>query len=176
VDERAWVERAARGDQDAFELLVRRHAEAAWRLARSLLGNDHEAEDAVQDTLIKAYRSLRSFRGESSFRTWLLSICHRRCLDRLRLKGHDVVSLEPALAQAREAEDSDIRMVLGQLLAGIPLEEREAFVLVHVLSYSREEAARICGVPASTMRSRVTRARERLAERLRESEWEGNEA
>jgi RNA polymerase sigma-70 factor, ECF subfamily len=170
VDDSTLAQHAADGDDAAFELLVRRHTEAAWRLARSLLGDDFEAEDAVQDSLVKAYRSMASFRGEAAFRTWLLAICHRTCLDRLRLKERNIIVLTP-LVQAQEEEDhADLRVALAHLVNQLPTDEREAFVVVHVLGCTRDEAAKICGVPASTMRARVIRARQRLAAAIVEAE------
>ena len=166
MDDADLLSGAARGDETAFELLVRRHTEAVWRLARSLLPDDFTAEEAVQDTFLRAYRALGSFRGESAVRTWLLSICHRTCLDRLRLKRAKVVPIEHLRRERAREDPTDLRISLEQALQRLPEEERRAFVLVHVLSYSREEAAEICGVPSSTMRSRVARATERLAESL----------
>lgn len=171
VDDLGLVERALRDDEAAFELLVRRHAEAVWRLASSLLADRHDAEEAVQDTFLKAFRHLDSFRAESSFRTWLHSICHRTCLDRLRSPRAQVVPLEE-IRERRDAEGTpELRLALKETLEGLPSDERRAFVLVHVLGYSREEAAEICGVPASTMRSRVLRARQRLAQAMERSEF-----
>lgn len=163
MEDNSLAARAADGDEAAFELLVRRHTEGVWRLARSILRDDFEAEEAVQDTFLKAHRALASFRGEAAFRTWLLAICHRTCLDRLRLRRAAVVPLALVRERCAEEDMPDIRLALEQILNGLSEDERRAFVLVHVLAFSREEAARICEVPASTMRSRVARARERLA-------------
>lgn len=166
MDDLTLVEQAAAGDETAFELLVRRHTDAVWRFARSCLADDFAAEEAVQDTFVKAYRALATFRGESSVRTWLLSICHRTCIDASRRRRATVVSLDEARrARARE-EHPELRLVLSQGLATLPASEREAFQLVDVLGYSREEAAAIVGVPASTMRSRVARARKRMVAAL----------
>ena len=165
-EEEVLVQQAASGDEAAFELLVRRHAEAAWRLARALLPDDFTAEEAVQETFIKAHRGLRSFGGRSSFRTWLLAICRRACLDLIRSRRIEFLPLDALGERRTEDGQSDLRLALQEAMVRLPEEERQAFLLVHVLSYSREEAAQICGVPASTMRSRVTRARQHLADRL----------
>ena len=166
MDDATLVARAAGGDGEAFELIVRRHTDAVWRFARSTLNDDGAAEEAVQDTFMKAHRALGQFRGESALRTWLVSICHRACLDRLRRKRLDVVPLEQVREQRARGEQTALRLALEEALAALPEEEREGFNLVHVLGYSREEAADVVGVPPSTMRSRVARARERLAESL----------
>ena len=169
MDDSALAIRAAKGDEGAFELLVRRHTENVWRLARSLLRNDAEAEDAVQETFIKAYRAMDSFRGDSAFGTWLHSICYRTCLDRIRGRRAEVVPLGRVRERRGEEESLEVRMAVEEIIRSLPEEERRAFVLVHVLGYSREEAARICDVPSSTIRSRVSRARERLAGLLDEA-------
>lgn len=155
--------RAAEGDDAAFELIVRRHTDAVWRFARSTLKDDGTAEEAVQDTFLKAHRALGTFRGDAALRTWLVSICHRTCLDRLRRKRLDVVPLEQVREQRGRDERHELRLWLEEALGELPDDERQAFTLVHVLGYSREEAAEIVEVPPSTMRSRVSRARERLA-------------
>ena len=166
MDDHDLIRRAAGGDQPAFEALVRRNTPAVWRMARSMLTDDMAAEEAVQDTFLKAYRNLHTFRGEAKVSTWLLTICHRACIDRLRLKRADVVSLDAVRRERGREDRPELRLALEAALAGLPHEEREAFVLVAVTGHSREEAAEIVGVPASTMRSRVSRARQRLAEAL----------
>jgi RNA polymerase sigma-70 factor, ECF subfamily len=172
ADDSALAESAAHGDERAFETLVRRHTPRAWRFARAMLSNDLDAEEAVQDTLVKAHRSLHNFRGDSRFGTWLLAICRRACLDRLRSRRPATVSLDRL--DERPSEDHgnsvDLRVVVEQTLKQLPDELREAFVLVHVLDFRREEAAQICDVPPSTMRDRVIRARYRLAAALIEEE------
>lgn len=166
MDDLELVRQAAAGDEPAFELLVRRHTDAVWRMARSMLRDDFLAEEAVQDTFLKAYRNLHAFRGEAKLSTWLLSICHRTCLDRLRLKRLNVVSLEEVRRERGREERTDLKVAVETALSDLPADEREAFVLVEVVGHSREEAAEIVGVPASTMRSRVSRAREKLARAL----------
>lgn len=166
MDDGELVQRAAGGDAVAFELLVRRHAGPLFRLARSIVHDDHLAEEVVQDTFLKAHRNLGTFRGDSKVSTWLSSICYRTAIDRSRRRRTNVVSIETAREQGRH-DDVDLRLALSDALDELPADEREAFYLVQVLGYSREEAAHIVGVPASTMRSRVGRARQRLAQSLR---------
>lgn len=162
------VQRAAGGDAVAFELLVRRHTDALWRLARLLLDDRFAAEEAVSDACYRAYRALGQYRGEAPVRAWLLAICRRVCLDRLRLHRPEVVSLDAARARAGREDQADLRIALGQALQRLDAGGREAFILVDVLGYSGEEAAAVVGVPASTLRSRLGRARERLADQLRD--------
>jgi RNA polymerase sigma-70 factor, ECF subfamily len=163
MEDAQLVVRAREGDEDAFELLVRRHAPAAWRLARSMLHDDFAADEAVQDGFLKAHAALGRFRGEAAFPTWLLAIVRRVCLDRLRLKRAEIVSLDHLRRERALVADTALRLTIEEAARDLPGVEREAFLLVDVLGHSREDAAAIAGVPASTMRSRVARARERLA-------------
>ncbi|MBI4730190.1 MAG: sigma-70 family RNA polymerase sigma factor, partial [Acidobacteria bacterium] len=164
----AVARRAAGGDHQAFELLVRRHTEAVWRLAYSSLHERAAAEDAVQETFVKAYRALGGFRGESSVRTWLLAIAHRTCLDQIRRARPEVASLDEARGVRARSVDAATRVALQVAVEALPEEERKAFVLVDSLGFSREEAAAILEVPASTLKSRLARAHERLVEAIGE--------
>lgn len=166
MDDHALVRAAVEGDEEAFETLVRRHTDAAWRMARSMTRDDFLAEEVVQDSFLKAYRNLGSFRGEAKFSTWLLSICHRTCIDRLRLKRAEVVPLDEVRGLHGPPERTDLKVAIEHALERLPDDEREAFTLVEVVGHTREDAAAIVGVPASTMRSRVSRAREKLARAL----------
>lgn len=176
MDDHDLIERVRRGDGAAFELLVRRHSGAAWRFARSLLHDDFAADEAVQDAFLKAHRALPSFRADAAFQTWLFTIVRRMCLDRLRSRKPPVVSLDEARHVRARRDSALLRLVIEQAMAELPVLEREAFALVDVLGHSRESAASIVGVPASTMRSRVARARERLAESLAEPDASGVQA
>jgi RNA polymerase sigma-70 factor (ECF subfamily) len=165
-DDTTLLSRALEGDTTAFELLVRRHADRLWRLARSVVQDDQLAEEVVQDTFLKAHANLATFRSDATVGSWLASICYHAAIDRVRLKQLDVVSLEAARHRRQEQADNDLRLVLAEIVEELPDDEREAFTLVHVLGYSREEAASIVNAPASTIRSRVARACTRLADAL----------
>ena len=169
MDDHQLAARAADGDQEAFELIVRRHTDAVWRLARTLLDTDGDAEEAVQDAFLRAHRSLDGFRGDASLSTWLLVICRHTCLDRRRRRQATVVPLEAVRERHADEVDHSLRLSLRSAVAELGDVEREAFTLVDVLGYSREEAARIAEVPPSTMRSRSARARQRLMAALEDT-------
>lgn len=155
-----------------FEGLVTEHADTVWRFAMGMLRNHADADDATQETFARAYTAVDGFRGESSIRTWLLSICRNLCLDHIRRRREvavgDDVDLVAAGANRDHAEDVAIRAVLQQGLAGLQDDQREAFVLVDVLGFPAIEAAAICQVPPTTLRSRRQRAHEELVARLTE--------
>ena len=157
------------GDRVSLTAFVRATQPEVWRLARHLVGPD-DADEITQDTYVRAWKALPSFRGDASARTWLLAIARRACADAVRghtrrRRLHTRVATEP-MPLAIE----DIAAAGGDLLElvdGLAPERREAFVLTQVLGCSYDEAARIAGVPVGTIRSRVARARESLIEAVR---------
>ena len=160
---------AADGDTGAFEMLVRRHYAAVWRIAFLSVREEMAAEELTQDTFLRAYGALAGWRGDSSLRTWLATICRRLCIDRARLKQLETVAAPDLEAVAGSTADTEAladRFDLRAALDRLPAEDREAFLLVHHYGYSSFEAAALLGVPASTVRSRVGRARQRLAAAL----------
>lgn len=165
-----WL--AARdGDRAALAAAVRASQPDVWRLARHLVGTD-EADDVTQDAFVRAWRALPAFRGESSGRTWLLSIARRACVDALRRRGR-----RRRLVARLEAEQAAGGAVappgdggLDALVAALEPDRRDAFVCTQVLGLSYAEAAEVCGVPVGTIRSRVARARAELVERVRAAE------
>jgi RNA polymerase sigma-70 factor, ECF subfamily len=160
---------AVGGDTEAFEALVRRHYSAVWRVAFLFVQEEMAAEELAQDTFLRAYRALGDWRGDASLRTWLATICRRLCIDRARLKQVPTVAAPDLEAVSGSTADADAladRIDLRSALDGLPADDREAFLLVHHYGYSSFETAALLGVPASTVRSRVGRARQRLAAAL----------
>jgi RNA polymerase sigma-70 factor, ECF subfamily len=160
---------AVSGDTGAFEMLMRRHYAAVWRIAFLSVRDEAAAEELTQDTFMRAYSALGGWRGDASLRTWLATICRRLCIDRARLKQLEMVSapdLEAVGGSTAETEALADRFDLRAALDQLPAEDRDAFLLVHHYGYSSFEAATLLGVPASTVRSRVGRARQRLAAAL----------
>jgi RNA polymerase sigma-70 factor, ECF subfamily len=161
--------RAAQGDTEAFEAIVRRHYAAVWRVAFLSVREEMAAEELAQDTFLRAYGAIAGWRGDASLRSWLATICRRLCIDRARLKQLDTVvapDLEAVGGTTSEPETLADRFDLRAALDGLPADDREAFLLVHHYGYSSFETATLLGVPASTVRSRVGRARERMAAAL----------
>jgi len=162
---------AAGGDTRAFEMLMRRHYAAVWRVAFLSAREEMAAEELAQDTFLRAYGALSGWRGDASLRTWLATICRRLCIDRARLKHPETVTepdLESAAGSTSETEALADRVDLRAALDRLPADDREAFLLVNHYGYSSFETATLLGVPASTVRSRVGRARQRLAAALTE--------
>jgi RNA polymerase sigma-70 factor, ECF subfamily len=160
---------AVGGDTEAFEVLVRRHYPAVWVVAFLFVQEEMAAEELTQDTFLRAYGALAGWRGDASLRTWLAAICRRLCIDRARLKKLETVTAPDLEAVAGSTAEADVladRFDLRAALDGLPTDDREAFLLVHHYGYTSFETATLLGVPASTVRSRVARARQRLAAAL----------
>ena len=159
------VVRAREGDEAARAAFVSRTIDDVWRYCAHLL-DPGRADDATQATYLRALRSLGSFRGDSSPRTWLLGVARNTCLDerrasarRRRLLGR----VTEAAERQPTASAGDLDAVEGdELLAHLDPERREAFVLTQLLGFSYDEAATTLGCPIGTVRSRVARARRDL--------------
>ncbi len=150
-----------------FENLVRTHLRPVRTYARSMASTSTIAEDAVQETFLRAWQYLDSFRGAGSFEGWLIRIC-RRCVHDLESKEHR--AREVAATQVPRTEAPDHRSETLEVAATLPLEQREVLVLCGILGYDYEAAAGVLDVPIGTVRSRLHRARVALAEALDESE------
>jgi RNA polymerase sigma-70 factor (ECF subfamily) len=161
------VRRAQRGDRFAFEQLVDRHQHRLFTLAARTLGSRTDAEDAVQDALLRAWRNIGSFRGGALFSTWLYRICVNAAHDqRTRRTADPVEPVESADPRDRFA-DEELSGELQRALAALDETQREVVVLHDVLGSSYTEIAEITGVAEGTVKSRLFRGRAELARLLR---------
>ncbi|HEV7887833.1 MAG TPA: RNA polymerase sigma factor [Acidimicrobiales bacterium] len=147
-----------------FEGLVRAHAGAVSAYARAVCGDRWLAEEAVQETFLRAWRYLDSFRGDGSFEGWLLRIC-RNCLTDLANRA-DRPEVALALEWHDQAQPPDLSAELELLLGSLSVVQREAVALCGLLGYSYDAAAVLLDVPVGTIRSRLSRARAGMAEAL----------
>jgi RNA polymerase sigma-70 factor (ECF subfamily) len=163
------------GDRRAMEALMRRHNRTLYRTARAILRDDAEAEDAVQDAYIQAFRGLAGFRSDSSFSTWLVRIAANEALMRRRKRVRhaevfpiDTAGREPrfheqvamdAPGPERQAMNGELRRMLEARIDALPDLYRAVFVLRAVEEFSVEEAAAALGLPEATVRTRFFRAR-----------------
>jgi RNA polymerase sigma-70 factor, ECF subfamily len=159
---------AARGDAVAFADLVRATQTDVWRACVALV-DAQSADDLVQETYLRAHRALPRFAGESSVRTWLLSIARHVCLDEIRSRARQrrlFASQPPRPSYVEPLGGVDVELLIGALAA----DRREAFVLTQLVGLSYDEAAVVCKCPVGTIRSRVARARADLIDALRAAE------
>jgi RNA polymerase sigma factor (sigma-70 family) len=181
-DERAIARSIAVGDRAAFESLMRRYNRRLYRLARATLRDRTEAEDALQDAYISAYRSIGQFRGDASLSTWLSRLVLNECFARMRrtARRRNVVSIvspsipiESPPMIANEADSpygalgrAQMRDLLERKVDELPENFRAVFVLRSVEELSVDETAGILGIPDETVRSRHFRAKTMLRESL----------
>lgn len=145
---------------------VGRHQSRLLGLASAMLNNRADAEEVVQDTFLQAFRAADGFRGDAQVTTWLHIICYRQALSRRRRRHLPTVSDEQLVSRAAVHHDTVTAMALAAAIEELPDVNREAFVLVDVLGFSRADAAQITRIEANTMRARVARARLLLADLL----------
>ena len=179
-----FVERITAGDQAAFALLMRKYNRVLFRTARAILRDDAEAEDALQEGYLAAYRAMPSFRGDARLSTWLVRIVANQALARRRklVRSAEVISLEgPASGEAEgyaESGSSDpgtperatlrgeTRRLIETSIDALPEAFRAVFILRAVEEMSVEEVAASLEIPEATVRSRHFRARGMLREAL----------
>nr|WP_171111864.1 sigma-70 family RNA polymerase sigma factor [Streptomyces sp. N502] len=169
----AWALAARAGDPDAVDRFVRALHRDVLRYVAHLCADPQAVDDLAQDTFLRALGSLHRFEGRSSARAWLLSIARRAVIDsyryaaaRPRLSDVPDWRLAVELAQPRDLPGFDDGIALLDLLAALPEERREAFVLTQLLGLPYAEAAALSDCPIGTVRSRVNRARATLIDLL----------
>ena len=171
------VAAARAGDLGAFSQLVRSYQGDVWRLAFQLVRDRSAADDVAQDALVRAFRFLPRYRGESKFSTWLFSITRNCALDELRRverRRRLAGELRPDVARPG---DHGVRIEVAEALGDLPIDLREPVVLIDMFGTSYAEVADMLDVPLGTVKSRVHRARELLAVALApENERTANES
>jgi RNA polymerase sigma-70 factor, ECF subfamily len=167
----AVLDRARAGDEKAFATLIRHYDPALRSLAYRLLGDRYRMEDALQETYMKAFRALPSFRGDSKLGTWLYRITYNVCLDELQRSARTVyVSLadipEPVETGPSADEELAKRHALFAGLDSLTPDDRAALLLVDRDGFDYRAAGEVLGIPAGTVASRLNRARASLRHML----------
>jgi len=174
IDEATWIQQAQKGDTDAFARLVQLYQAPVYNLAYRMLGERMEAEDAAQETFLRAFRNLGQYDPARPFRNWLLSITAHYCVDRLR-RQRPLLALDDELATGRVGANPDDAVIawetrerIQRLLMCLPAEDRAAVTLRYWYDCSYEEMAQILGTTVSAVKSRLHRARLALVRMLGE--------
>lgn len=168
ADDRTLAGRAADGDVRAFEVLVRRHGPLMRAYATRLLGSATETDDVVQDAFIAAWQRLPQQDDLGSIKNWLMGIVRNKSVDRIRANRHhvDIGDFDPAipddLTPHRQSEAGARRLALGEALAALPAGQRRSWELKEIGGYSYAEIAADLGIPESTARGLLARARKNL--------------
>ncbi len=164
--DRAQVQACARGDVAAFEALYRSHGGRMKSVARSLLGNTADAEDAVQEAFLKLYRSLGAFKGESRLSTFLHRILVNACFDmgRKRKRRGERLDAEEEMRERPASAGSDpaLRLTLERGLGRLPHQQRAVFVLFEVEGFTHREVGEVLGIPEGTSKHALFLAKKAL--------------
>lgn len=178
--EQIWVQQALEGDRQAFSRLVAAYQRPVFNLTYRMLGNPEEAEDAAQETFLRAYSRLHQYNSRHKFSTWIFSIANNHCIDRLRKRRATSVSIDdnPVLqnlegnapmpegtAMAHERAEE-----VQALLAKIDPDYRTPLILRYWEELSYEEIAETMGITISAVKSRLFRARQKMAALYQEAE------
>jgi RNA polymerase sigma-70 factor (ECF subfamily) len=180
IEEARWLARARKGDERAFAQLVEAYEQPVFNLCYRMLWDGPEAEDAAQETFLKAFRGLHRHDPDRPFRPWLLSIASHHCIDRLRRRRLRLTSLEdlqgeeipaaPSPGPEATALEREHSLRVQQLLAGLAPKERAAVVLRYWYDLSYVEIGQALSLSESAVKSRLHRARRQLADLWRAGE------
>jgi RNA polymerase sigma-70 factor (ECF subfamily) len=170
--EPGWLDKALNGDAQAFTDLVEAYQKPVYNLCYRMLGNSQDAEDAAQETFLRAYKSMRRYDRSRPFSTWLLSIAAHYCIDQIRRRRYPVVSVEelpvpdlpdmepgPEQGLSRKEEQQRVRLILDVL---DPV-DRAAVVMYYWYDFSYEEICQALSLSLSALKSRLHRARRAMA-------------
>ena len=173
--EREWLGLALKGDAEAFSELVRLYQRPVYNMCYRMLGNPQEAEDAAQETFLRAYRALKSYDPKRKFATWLLSVAANYCIDQHRKRRITQVDMEaiPAGELSAGGKSNEAHIIEGEagaaiqdLLDGLPPKDRAALILHYWYDYSYKEISKELSLTESAVKSRMHRARRSLAEQM----------
>jgi RNA polymerase sigma-70 factor (ECF subfamily) len=172
LDDQTLIANARAGDIGAFEELVRRHQDSAFRTACLVLRNADEAEDAVQDALVSAYKAIGRFREGGSFRPWLLKIVVNQSLNMLKRRKRQTATAERAAIESgppifeidEELIDRERAHLIWRALESLRENERIVVYLRYFLALPERELAEYLGCPSGTVKSRLHRALAKLRE------------
>lgn len=173
-EETRCIKQAIQGDDHAFGILVDQYQKPVFSLCYRMLGNAKDAEDAAQESFIRAYRHLKKYDQTRSFATWLLSIASHYCIDRMRKRRLATVSMESIPAEVvadrnapnpeKELRVNEQEALIQYLLDDLKPTDRAAVVLRYWYEYSEEEIAETLDLTVSAVKSRLYRSRRSLAD------------
>jgi RNA polymerase sigma-70 factor (ECF subfamily) len=171
--EKIWIDAARRGDEAAFGNLVEKYQRPVFNLCYRMLGTLMAAEDAAQEAFMRAYMHLSSYDAQRNFSSWLLSIASHHCIDQLRRKHHQLLSLddltpdtwtgEPTAEPEEIVLNREKEREVNRMLQRLPADYRAAVVLRYWYDLSYEDIAQLLDTTVSAIKSRLFRARQMLA-------------
>ena len=177
ADDNELVKQVCMGETQLFRLLIERHQQHIFNLCYRMLRQFEEADDATQDTFLKAYRSLKQFRGDARLKTWLCRIARNECLNRLR--HENMASLDQQLTtdysfQIADStpspleliEQQETQSIVHEAINTLPHQYRLVITLFHLNGLSYEEISQVMEIPMGTVKTHIFRARELLKSKL----------
>jgi RNA polymerase sigma-70 factor (ECF subfamily) len=174
ISDEAVITRVRAGEHDLFEIIMRRYSQRLYRAARSILRNEAETEDVVQDAYVRAYTHLGQYAGKAKFSTWLTRIAVNEAIRRLRKRKQrdDMLRMAvttPLVAEGpdRHASDKELRQIMKSAIEGLPFAYRSVVMLRDIEDLSTAEAADCLGIPPATVKTRLHRGHTLLRETLR---------
>ncbi|MFZ5989212.1 MAG: RNA polymerase sigma factor [Bacillota bacterium] len=184
-NEKELVEKARSGDVEAFEQLIQACQKKVFNIALRMLGNYDDASELAQEVFLKAYKSIKKFKGDSLFSTWIYKVTTNVCLDEIRKrKNKKVVSLDEDIEydgseikrQIKDespgpeaaAESNEIKNVVNESIGVLPDDYKTVIVLRDIQGFSYDEISQIIKCPEGTVKSRINRARQALKKILKE--------
>lgn len=181
IDERKLIERAMNGDSSSFNRLMELHERRMYAVALRMCADREDAQDCLQEAMLRIYRSINGFKGQSSFATWVYRVTMNTCLDELRKKKNKQnTSLDglldmgwsPVDEQAspeKRAIDSEVQKCLHAAIGELPEDMRAAVVLRDIQGFTYDEIAQMLDINVGTIKSRISRGREKLREKLKQN-------
>jgi RNA polymerase sigma factor (sigma-70 family) len=169
TEELQIIERVQRGDTNAFSILVTKYQDVVFSIALKVLKNRNDAEEIAQETFIKAFRSISSFRGKSKFSTWLFSIAYNTCITSVRKKKFPTTSIDQVQLNDEEEDWDDFDLtgeerskMLEMSLKKLPEDDYTLVILYYYEEQSIEDISRIAGLSESNVKVKLHRARKKL--------------
>jgi RNA polymerase sigma factor (sigma-70 family) len=182
-DDQILIKKALAGNENAYKALLERHKDAVYRMIVKIVRSSEEARDLVQETFMKAFSSLSSYNFQYRFTTWLYKIAANNCIDFLRKKRLNPLSLDqpvitkdgevtfelPDMTYSPEADlaSKQKSLSIDAAIDSLPPKYREVIVFRHKQDKSYEEISQILGIPVGTVKARIFRARELLKKKLK---------
>ena len=179
MNEEKLISRAAKGDASAFNELLGLHEKKMYAVCLRMCANQEDAQDCLQEAMLRIYRSISGFKGQSSFSTWIYRVAMNTCLDELRKKKNkQAASLDSLLdtgwspsddydTPEHHAIEGERKKAIRTAISELPDDMRSAIVLRDIEGFSYEEISEMLGINVGTIKSRISRGREKLREKIR---------
>lgn len=176
IDEQIYIDRVLKGDSSAYRFLVDKNKKIVYSIAFRILNNKENAEDAAQESFIKAYHQLQTFEGKSKFSTWLYTITYRICVSRLKKKSLEIDSIDNELVENysdttnsphQELTEKESRAIVKESIEKLPKIDALLITLYYFNENSVNEIEEITGLTASNIKIKLFRARKTLEHELK---------